>query len=103
MSGKSTLLNALARRDVAIVSPIPGTTRDMIEVHLDLGGLPVTLVDTAGLREAEDEIERIGVERTLGADRRRPIWRCGSRMAAEAPRGSLRGVATISRRDQSRS
>lgn len=63
-SGKSTLLNALARREVAIVSAIPGTTRDMIEVHLDLGGLPVTLVDTAGLRESEDEIERLGVART---------------------------------------
>jgi tRNA modification GTPase len=63
-SGKSTLLNALVRREVAIVSAIPGTTRDMIEVHLDLGGLPVTLVDTAGLREAEDEIERLGVART---------------------------------------
>jgi tRNA modification GTPase len=63
-SGKSTLLNALARRDVAIVSAIPGTTRDMIEVHLDLGGLPIILVDTAGLREAEDEIERVGVART---------------------------------------
>jgi tRNA modification GTPase len=64
-SGKSTLLNVLARRDVAIVSAIPGTTRDMIEVHLDIRGMPVTLVDTAGLREASDEIERIGVERTL--------------------------------------
>ena len=63
-SGKSTLLNTLARRDAAIVSPLPGTTRDMIEVHLDLGGMPVTLVDTAGLREATDEIERIGVART---------------------------------------
>ncbi|WP_159730516.1 tRNA uridine-5-carboxymethylaminomethyl(34) synthesis GTPase MnmE [Methylosinus sp. Ce-a6] len=63
-SGKSTLLNTLARRDVAIVSPLPGTTRDMIEVHLDLSGMPVTLIDTAGLREATDEIERIGVERT---------------------------------------
>ncbi|MBY6241805.1 tRNA uridine-5-carboxymethylaminomethyl(34) synthesis GTPase MnmE [Methylosinus sp. Sm6] len=63
-SGKSTLLNALAQRDVAIVSDIPGTTRDMIEVHLDIGGLPVTLVDTAGLRETADEIERLGVSRT---------------------------------------
>jgi tRNA modification GTPase len=63
-SGKSTLLNALAQRDVAIVSAIPGTTRDMIEVHLDLGGLPITLVDTAGLRETSDEIERLGVART---------------------------------------
>lgn len=64
-SGKSTLLNALARRDVAIVSPFPGTTRDMIEAHLDIQGMPVTFVDTAGLREASDEIERLGVARTL--------------------------------------
>lgn len=64
-SGKSTLLNVLARRDVAIVSAIPGTTRDMIEVHLDLGGMPVTLVDTAGLRDSLDEIERLGIARTL--------------------------------------
>lgn len=63
--GKSTLINALTRRDLAIVSPIPGTTRDMIEAHLDIGGLPVTLIDTAGLREAADAIERIGVDRTL--------------------------------------
>lgn len=64
-AGKSTLFNALARRDLAIVSPTPGTTRDMIEAHLDLNGLPVTFVDTAGLRKAEDEIERIGVDRVL--------------------------------------
>ncbi|MBI1980818.1 MAG: tRNA uridine-5-carboxymethylaminomethyl(34) synthesis GTPase MnmE [Methylocystis sp.] len=63
--GKSTLINALTRRDLAIVSALPGTTRDMIEAHLDIGGLPVTLIDTAGLREAADEIERIGVDRTL--------------------------------------
>ncbi|MBI3275727.1 MAG: tRNA uridine-5-carboxymethylaminomethyl(34) synthesis GTPase MnmE [Methylocystis sp.] len=64
-SGKSTLLNCLARRDVAIVSAIPGTTRDLIEAHLDIRGMPVTFVDTAGLCEASDEIEKIGVARTL--------------------------------------
>lgn len=62
-AGKSTLLNALARRDVAIVSAIPGTTRDTLEVYLDLKGLPVTLIDTAGLRESADPIEAIGVAR----------------------------------------
>jgi len=63
-AGKSSLMNALARRDVAIVSSIPGTTRDLIEVNLDLDGMPVTLVDTAGLREAGDEIELEGIRRT---------------------------------------
>lgn len=62
-AGKSSLLNALARRDVAIVSPIAGTTRDAIEVRLDLGGIPVVLVDTAGLRESSDAIEAEGVRR----------------------------------------
>jgi tRNA modification GTPase len=62
-AGKSTLLNALARRDVAIVSPFPGTTRDVIEVHLDLGGCPVTLIDTAGLTESFDAVEKIGIVR----------------------------------------
>lgn len=61
--GKSSLLNALARRDAAIVSSRAGTTRDVIEVHLDLGGYPVTLADTAGLREVDDEIEEEGVRR----------------------------------------
>ncbi|WP_342150437.1 tRNA uridine-5-carboxymethylaminomethyl(34) synthesis GTPase MnmE [Methylorubrum sp. SB2] len=63
-SGKSTLLNALAGRDAAIVSDIPGTTRDAIEVRCDLGGLPVVLIDTAGLRDAIDPIEAEGVART---------------------------------------
>ena len=62
-AGKSTLLNALARRDVAIVSPVPGTTRDAIEVHLDLGGVAVTLVDTAGLRDSSDPVEQEGIAR----------------------------------------
>ncbi len=61
--GKSSLLNALARRDVAIVSSVPGTTRDTIEVDLDLGGYAVTLIDTAGLRDTTDAIESEGIKR----------------------------------------
>ena len=63
--GKSTLLNRLAQRDVAIVTDIPGTTRDPIEVALDLGGVPVVLVDTAGVRETSDRVEAEGVRRAL--------------------------------------
>jgi len=62
-AGKSTLLNALARRDAAIVSTTAGTTRDVIEVHLDLGGYPVIVADTAGLRDGGDEIEIEGIRR----------------------------------------
>lgn len=61
--GKSSLVNRLSGRDAAIVSPLPGTTRDAIEVRLDLGGVLVTLVDTAGLRDACDEIEVLGISR----------------------------------------
>lgn len=64
-AGKSSLLNALAQREVAIVSPIAGTTRDAIEVRLDLEGMPITLIDTAGLRESEETIEAEGVRRAL--------------------------------------
>ncbi|TNE59735.1 MAG: tRNA uridine-5-carboxymethylaminomethyl(34) synthesis GTPase MnmE [Alphaproteobacteria bacterium] len=63
--GKSSLLNHLARRDVAIVSDEAGTTRDVLEVHLDLGGYPVTLMDTAGLREDAGAVEAEGIRRAL--------------------------------------
>ncbi len=63
--GKSSLLNALAGRDAAITSEIAGTTRDVIEVRMDLAGLPVTLIDTAGLRETEDVVESLGISRAL--------------------------------------
>jgi tRNA modification GTPase len=63
--GKSTLLNALAGRDAAIVSPHAGTTRDVLEVRVVLGGVPVTLLDTAGLRETSDPVEAEGVRRAL--------------------------------------
>ena len=61
--GKSTLMNQLARREVAIVSPNAGTTRDVIEVQLDLAGYPVTVIDTAGIRETDDPVEQEGVRR----------------------------------------
>jgi tRNA modification GTPase len=64
-SGKSSLLNALAQRDVAIVSETAGTTRDVIEVRLDLGGYPVIVADTAGIRESDDPIEQEGVRRAI--------------------------------------
>ncbi len=64
-AGKSSLLNALAQREAAIVSDIPGTTRDVVEVRLVLGGFPVWIADTAGLREAADAIEAEGVRRAL--------------------------------------
>ncbi|MCB1971407.1 MAG: tRNA uridine-5-carboxymethylaminomethyl(34) synthesis GTPase MnmE [Geminicoccaceae bacterium] len=71
--GKSSLVNALARRDIAIVSPTPGTTRDVIEVHLDLNGLPVCLLDTAGLHDADDPVEAEGIRRALERSARADI------------------------------
>jgi len=64
-AGKSSLLNALARRDAAIVSEEAGTTRDVIEVRLDLGGLPVIVADTAGIRATSSSVEQEGIRRTL--------------------------------------
>lgn len=103
-AGKSTLLNALVRREAAIVSAIAGTTRDPIEVHLDLGGCPVTLIDTAGLRESGDAVEQIGMfrarERADAADLvlwlaedaadppafSAPVWKIQTKVDAAHPR-----------------
>jgi len=84
-AGKSSLMNALAKRDVAIVSEEAGTTRDVIELHLDLGGVPVILADTAGIREAEGRVEAAGITRALArveaadivlwvVDATAPVW-----------------------------
>jgi tRNA modification GTPase len=74
--GKSTLMNQLARREVAIVSPHAGTTRDIIEVQLDLDGYPVTVIDTAGIRETDDPVEQEGVRRARAraADADLVLW-----------------------------
>jgi tRNA modification GTPase len=88
-AGKSTLMNALARRDIAIVSEIPGTTRDLIEAHLDVKGMPVIFVDTAGLRESRDEIEKIGVARTLERARQADLLLWLSEGGAAGPPDSL--------------
>jgi tRNA modification GTPase len=65
--GKSSLLNQLAGEEVAIVTPVAGTTRDAIREHIDLAGVPVHVIDTAGLRETSDEVEQIGISRTWKA------------------------------------
>ncbi len=65
--GKSSVLNRLAGEDMAIVTAVPGTTRDALRLQIDLGGVPVHVIDTAGLRETEDPIERLGIARTWAA------------------------------------
>jgi tRNA modification GTPase len=87
--GKSTLVNQLARREVAIVSPHAGTTRDIIEAQLDLDGYPVTVIDTAGIRETEDPVEQEGVRRARAraADADLVLW------MVDAPHGENRQQA----------
>jgi tRNA modification GTPase len=116
--GKSSLLNVLAKRDVAIVSEEAGTTRDVLEVHLDLGGLPVILTDTAGLREAESKVEAEGVRRALSrtegadvvlwlVDATAPVWEPPAALGSKAaicilnkidlaPGGAIRDCIQIS-------
>lgn len=93
-AGKSSLLNRIAKRDVAIVTPYAGTTRDVIEVHLDLGGFPITVWDTAGLREAMDlvdldPVEQEGIrrarERQASADLVLMVWDTAVALTIKAP------------------
>ncbi|MDT8857611.1 tRNA uridine-5-carboxymethylaminomethyl(34) synthesis GTPase MnmE [Paracoccaceae bacterium Fryx2] len=100
-AGKSTLLNALAGREAALTSEIAGTTRDVIEVRMDLGGLAVTLLDTAGLRETGDVLEGMGIERAraraVGADLR-VFLMDGSELPGVAPQAGdivVRGKADL--------
>jgi tRNA modification GTPase len=94
-SGKSSLLNALARRDVAIVSPEAGTTRDAIEVRLDLGGYPVVVTDTAGLRSPEGAIEAEGIRRSLAhiGGAQLVLWLVESTGGQVEPPKSVRSLA----------
>jgi tRNA modification GTPase len=85
--GKSTLINQLARRDVAIVSPHAGTTRDVIEVQLDLDGYPVTVIDTAGIRETDDPVEQEGVRRARAraAEADLVLWLVDAQLEGKLP------------------
>lgn len=92
-AGKSTLLNALAKREAAITSQFAGTTRDVIEVRMDLAGIPVTLLDTAGLRDGQDEVEAEGIARAIqrarSADLRVFLLEDGDDLPIEPAEGDL--------------
>jgi tRNA modification GTPase len=108
-AGKSTLLNALAGREAAITSEHAGTTRDVIEVRMDIGGLAVTLLDTAGLRESSDPVERIGISRALDraklADLRILLGTPGDALTVTGQAGDIEAVGKadlVARRDPGR-
>jgi tRNA modification GTPase len=90
-AGKSTLFNRLARREAAIVSPHPGTTRDVIEVHLDIDGYPLTILDTAGIRDSSEPVEQEGIRRARAraAEADLILWvtdlSAGERIGAQMP------------------
>jgi tRNA modification GTPase len=92
--GKSSLLNQLAREEAAIVTPIPGTTRDAVERVIEIGGIPLTVVDTAGLRDTDDPVERIGIERTWAAVERADlvVLLVDARVASQALDPDDRGI-----------
>jgi len=96
-AGKSSLMNALAKRDVAIVAEEAGTTRDVIEVHLDLGGLPVILADTAGIRAGTDAVEGEGIRRALARaeDADLVLWVIDATNPVFEPPAQLRGIPRI--------
>lgn len=99
-AGKSTLLNALAGREAAITSARAGTTRDVIEVRMEIAGLAVTLIDTAGLRDAEDEIERLGIERGRARASGADLRVCLQGRPGEAPEGVQPGdIVVLSKAD----
>ena len=99
--GKSTLVNLLAGRDVAIVTPVPGTTRDVLEVTLDLRGLPVVLLDTAGVRATDDPIEAEGVRRALDRAKSADIELVIVDAPAELPREQpVRGLVVLNKCDE---
>jgi tRNA modification GTPase len=89
--GKSTLMNQLARREVAIVSPHAGTTRDVIEVQLDLDGYPVTVIDTAGIRETDDPVEQEGVRRARARASQADLvlWMSDPHHEGDPPQGAV--------------
>jgi tRNA modification GTPase len=96
-AGKSSLLNALARRDAAIVSSTPGTTRDVIDVRLDLGGVPVIVSDTAGVRPTNEPVEQEGIRRTMGRARTADLvlWLTDATVQAEPPPQELHAHASM--------